>query len=84
MIVPVSQGLNLIKKKLDVWLKMFLFHVLEKNLKQRKGDKFSHGLFKKSVYLKYYSSKRNHKNPKLTFGNVLILYEWNYKSEKER
>lgn len=34
-IVPVSQGLNLIKKNLDVWLKMFLFHVLEQNLKQK-------------------------------------------------
>lgn len=40
--------------------------------------------FKKLVYLKYYLNKRNYKNLKFMFGNVLILYEWNYKLEKER
>lgn len=64
MNVPVSQSLDLI------------FQVLEKKyLTKEKLKKFSHDLFNKSVYLKYYSNKKNHKNPKLMFENVQILYE---------
>lgn len=56
-------------------LKCFYFMYQKKILNKRKGDKFFYGFFKKLVYLKYYLSKRNYKNLKFMFGNVLILYE---------